>query len=156
MNSIRKRFNVIDFVILIVIIGCIAGVIVRYNFVNRILAPEETQTVTVTFTAKELPVKIIDSVNKKTSFTCVSTDNSLGKLNYFRVLDSEYVYTDTNGRPRIGHSDTKKDLTGSFEVTGIKNDNGFLLNGTQFLAPGNEITIKSRDVQLSVIITEIK
>lgn len=156
MNRVKKRFNIIDLVIIVTVIGCLLGVVVRYNFVNRIMALEESETVTVYMTAKELIPGVAESISKRDEFFCVSTDNSLGKPKFVSVAKSRFVYADTNGSPAIGTNDSKKDVRICFEVKGVKNENGFLLNGTQLIVPGNEMVIMSSKGQVSVIITEIR
>ncbi|MBR5516078.1 MAG: DUF4330 family protein [Clostridia bacterium] len=156
MNNVKKRFNIIDFVVIIVVIGCIAGVAVRYNFVNRIIALDESESVTVFFMAKELSPELAATVNKKSEFYCDATNNYLGNPETVAVINSKFVYSDNEGRPQSGINELKKDLRMSFDVMGVKGENGFLLNGTQLLIPGGEMVIKSNSTQLSVIITEIR
>ncbi|MBE6686975.1 MAG: DUF4330 family protein [Ruminococcaceae bacterium] len=156
MSSEKKRFNIIDFVIIVVVLGCIAGLLFRYNFVERIIVPEDTKEMIVGFMAEGVSPEIAEHMNNSSEFLCSATDNYLGKPYNLKKTDAKYYFAGEDLRAEQGVDNTKKDIKGNFKVKGVMTDDGFLLEGTQFIAPGKEITIQSEDLVISVIITEIK
>lgn len=156
MNSIRKRFNIIDFAVIIIILGCIAGLIVRYNLIERVVNAVDNDPVSVNFIAKELSPEIAEAVENGQEYYLVDSDIYLGKINNIKVSDAERVYADENGQAAVGIDSTARELIGNFTLKGAKTEKGFLLDGVEYLAPGKELVIRCDDLILSVIITEIK
>ncbi|MBE6574393.1 MAG: DUF4330 family protein [Ruminococcaceae bacterium] len=156
MNKIRKRFNVIDFVVIVIVIGCIAGLIVRYNIIDRVTSAVKNDKVSVNFIAYKLDPDVADSVKNGQVYYTSSGNISLGEIKNISLRDSKLVYTDKDGKAQLGRDNAKRELKGSFSVEGAVTENGFMLDGVEYLAPGKELIIYSEEVQLSVIITEIK
>lgn len=156
MNNTKKRFNIIDFVILVIILGCIAGLVIRYNIVDSIVGMTESEVKTVSFIAKDLYPEVAASVKEGSVFYCEANGISLGSLSHLKNQPGEYIYIDSAGSAASVDAPVKRDISGSFELEGFVSENGFMINGTQYVAPGKEMLIQSEDVQISVIITEIK
>lgn len=156
MNNIRKRFNIIDFAVIIIILGCIAGLIVRYNLIERVVNAVDNDPVSVNFIAKELSPEIAGVVKNGQEYYLCDSDTYLGKINHIKVSDGRTVYADESGQAVFGTDPTVKELRGNFTLKGAKTEKGFLLDGVEYLAPGKELVIQCDEVILSVIITEIK
>ncbi len=152
----RKRLNVIDFVIIVIVLGCIAGIIARYNIVNRIVVDSDRDEVEISFVVTSISPMISEAVNDGDVFYSESSGNCIGTLIRHEVKNSEIVYSNENGEPVVGSDQTKRDVTGTLRAYGIMGSDGFMLEGTQFLAAGKKLTIQSLEVQISVIITEIR
>ena len=158
MSNVKKksRFNVIDFIIVVIVICCIAGVIARYNVVNRIVVNANRDEVEISFLVTGISPAISDLINDGDEFYSESSGYNMGTLVRHNVSDAKLVYSNDRGEPVVGSDATKRDVIGTLRAFGVMSDEGFMLNGTQFLSAGKNLTIQSLDVQLSVIITEIK
>lgn len=152
----KKRFNVIDFVIVVVVLGCIAGIAARYNIVNRIVVDSDRDEVEISFLATDMSPMLSYAVNVGETFYSEASGISMGPLIEYDVKDSIITFINDSGEKETAADPAKKDITGTLRATGIMSADGFMLGGTQYLAAGKTLTIQSLEVQLSVIITEIK
>ena len=57
----------------------------------------------------------------------------------------------------IGDDLCRIDVTGTFLVSGYVDDNGFfLLNGNRYLGLSKEVAVRSRELMVNIIITDIR
>ena len=151
----KVRFNIIDFLIIVIVIGCIAGVIMRYDIIDKIVVDRDRDEVSVSFMITGISPQIADQIMIGDEFYVVGASNKLGVLADHTVTNAEKVEANENGFPVRSYDDTSRDVRGTFRSYGVNNDDGFFLGGTLFIAPGKTLTIESRNVRISVIITEI-
>ncbi|MBQ4054440.1 MAG: DUF4330 family protein [Clostridia bacterium] len=151
----KVRFNIIDFLIIVIVIGCIAGVIMRYDIVDKIVVDRDRDEVSVSFMITGISPQIADQIKDGDEFYVVGASDRLGVLADHTVTNAEKVEANENGFPVRSYDDTSRDVRGTFTSYGVNDDNGFFLGGTLFIAPGKTLTIESRNVRISVIITEI-
>lgn len=154
-NEGKLRFNIIDLVIVIVVIGCIAGVVVRYNVIDRMVLDTKRDEVSISFMVSGISPQIANTIADGEDFYVVETGEGFGKLLSHSVSNASIVEANDSGRPVKSFDDTLRDVRGEFRSYGIVRDDGFFLGGTMFLAPGKALTVESRSVRFSVIITEI-
>ena len=154
-DSGKVRFNIIDFLIIVIAIGCIAGVIMRYDIIDKIVVDRERDEVSVSFMITGISPQISDQIKDGDEFYVVGASTRLGVLADHTVGNAEKVEANENGFPVRSYDDTSRDVRGTFTSYGVKNEDGFFLGGTLFIAPGKTLTIESRNVRVSVIITEI-
>ncbi len=157
MNNRRtkKRLNAVDFVIIILVIGCIAGVIARYNIVDRIVVNKYRDEVKISFKVSGISADIADNIKNGDTFYIDASSQELGDVISSEVSDARVLVPDENSSFSVTQDTSKKDVICTLKGFGIMGEDGFMLGGTEFLAPGDEVVIRSRQVQLSVIITEI-
>ncbi|MBQ3100423.1 MAG: DUF4330 family protein [Clostridia bacterium] len=154
-DSDKIRFNIIDFLIIVIAIGCIAGVIMRYDIIDKIVVDRERDEVSVSFMITGISPQISDQIKDGDEFYVVGANTRLGVLEDHTVSNAEKVEANENGFPVRSYDDTSRDVRGTFTSYGVNNEDGFFLGGTLFIAPGKTLTIESRNVRISVIITEI-
>ncbi len=151
----KIRFNIIDFLIIVIVIGCIVGVIMRYDIIDKLVLDSKRDEVKVSFMITGISPQIADQIKDGDEFYVVGASTSLGVLMDHTVSNAEKVEANENGFPVRSYDDTLRDVRGTFDSFGVQNENGFFLGGTLFIAPGKTLTIESRNVRISVIITEI-
>lgn len=151
----KLRFNIIDLLIVIIVIGCIAGVIMRYDIVDKLVVNSKRDEVKVSFMITGISPQISEQIKDGDEFYVVGSSNSVGILQEHTLGNAEKVEANENGEPVRSYDDTLRDVRGSFVSLGVLNEKGFFLGGTLFIAPGKTLTIESRNVRISVIITEI-
>lgn len=151
----QRRFNIIDLLIVIVVIACIAGIIIRYNVVDRIVIDGERDSVQVSFMITDVSPDVVDAIKDGSVYYCEKTGNRIGKLLSHEVEDAVMVEINEAGEAYEVSDPDRKVIKGRFGAKGVMGENGFMLEGTQFITAGSVVTIQSLDVQVSVIITEI-
>ena len=154
-KSGKLRFNIIDFLIIVIVLGCMAGVVIRYNIIDRIVLDTKRDEVKISFMVSGMTPQIANAIVDGEEFYVVGTSYTLGKLNEHNITNARIVEANDSGLPVESFDDTLRDVRGSFTSYGVHNDDGFFLGGTMFLAPGKTLTAESKSVRFSLIITEI-
>ena len=151
----KVRFNIIDFIIIVVVIGCIAGVVIRFNVVDKLVLDTKRDEVKISFAVAGISPQIANSINDGDEFYVVGSEELLGTLLSHSLSNAHTVVSNENGYPVESYDETLRDVRGVFAAAGVSGEDGFLLGGTLFLAPGKTLSVESRNVRISLIIREI-
>ena len=158
-NKTKLRFNAIDLVILILIIGCLAGLALRYQLINVIRSEGDSTSAIVSFYLSDIRFTSEDYFNEGDVFYLASEKEEFGVLEagftfepaaeYNMTRDGVYVKTSSvNGR---------SDMYGSLRAKGTFTPDGeFLLNGTKYIAAGSELSVYSSNIEINIILTDVK
>jgi len=152
----KLHFNIIDLLIILIVLGCLAGVVIRYNVIDRLVLDTRRDEVKISFMVAGITPQIANSINDGEEFFVVESGESIGSLAEHSVTNATIVEANDSGIPVKSIDDTLRDVRGVFTSYGRVRDDGFFLGGTMFLAPGKTLTVESRSVRFSVIITEIR
>ena len=139
-RSARKkiRISIIDVLIVLTVVACIAGTFVHYRVYekNNAVIIDEHSLVSVLYSSL-MP----DVAEKAVEGDTVFFDNgeALGKIVEITVEDAEVYYKNSDGKWVLGTDETKKDVTVTLQVEGDFTDGGFFANGTEYVAAGMEI-----------------
>jgi len=155
MTKNKIRFNIIDFIIVIAIIGCIVGVALRYNVVDRIGISSLNDTVEIEFVIFNIRPTSYDAMVKGDTFYWKQNNMEIGVLKEATGSYSE-TFIQTEDLKMVKHlRDDRYDVRGTFVAKGAMTESGFMLNGTQFLAPGKSLNVISKNIDVTLTITKI-
>jgi hypothetical protein len=153
----RVKFNIIDFLIIIAVLGCIAGVAIRFDLAGKLGLNSNKDEVEISFLILNIRVGSVNALNEGDTFYLGTTNGTeFGKLLSKEVTNSESYVLDDNFAYHKVYNDLRYDVRGVFSAKGSKTDSGFMLNGTQFMAPGKTIMIESKNISVSITILSIK
>lgn len=158
-NPRRIRFNLVDLVLIIAVLACVTGVYLRYNVSEQFGVNHELNTFTLSFEINNIRYTSADAFPEGDAFYLKSPDKLLGTLlSIDSTSPTEVVYTDDKGNYKTAYypEDTRIDLTGRLQTTGIMTESGFLLDGNTFLAPGQTYAVQTPRIDISVTITAIE
>lgn len=150
----KLTFSVIDFVIILVIVALAVGIIARYDIVDRLFSKTSLSDARVTFIAEAITPE-----EKK-----VFTDNSVfyveneefGVLNNATSEKALIFRENSDGSLVSYEDDTLLDLSGTFTVSVLKTDKGYLLNGNRFIAAGSIFIIKHNGAEVRITVTSLE
>ncbi len=155
MTKNKIRFNIIDFIIIIAVIGCIVGVALRYNVADKIGISSMNDTVEIEFAVFGIRPTSYDAMVKGDVFYWKQNGMMIGTLKEAVSSYSEtYIPTDDMKLVKAQRDD-RYDVRGTLEAIGAMTESGFMLNGTQFLAPGKTLIVNSKNIEVSLTITKI-
>ena len=154
-NNGKLRFNIIDLLIVVIVLGCIAGAVIRYNVIDRIVLDTTRDEVKISFMVSGVTPQIAGAIVDGEEFYVVGSDYTIGVLTEHNISNALIVEANDNGQPVESFDDTLRDVRGSFRSHGVVREDGFFLGGTMFLAPGKTLIAESKSVRFSLIITEI-
>jgi len=147
----RARFSVIDFVIILMILACLVGVAMRYDLAEKLFSKTTLIDARITFVAEAVTPEERAAFSENTVF--YTDRDTFGILTTIESHPALIYYENNIGSLVHYEHDTLLDLNGSFRAKVLDTDNGYLLNGNTFLAPGSTFTVKAGGA--SVLITII-
>lgn len=161
-----KKFNVIDAIIIIIVIACIAGVFFRL-FINKSNASSEQYTVIFTasgLTRDEIGMVYVDTEiyvteNGLRKVIGVVADNNIESVSdIFRIERDSLLVKDENGNYTEAYypEDTKYTIEGKLSVSGsYVIDEGFSTASGVKLSPGMMIVVHTETADLEITVIEI-
>ena len=168
-GKIQKRhIGVLDVCILVALVAIIAGVAARFILRDNssMAQPKALQNYLVDFEIKDIRGTSEKYLKTDSPFYLDETGDYLGVVYKKEVLSdpamTEYVTPEGNvvyvpNLRDAGDDLCRIDVTGTFLVSGYVDDNGFfLLNGNRYLGLSKEVAVRSRELMVNVIITDIR
>lgn len=168
-GKIQKRhIGVLDVCILVALVAIIAGGAARFILRDNssMAQPKALQNYLVDFEIKDIRGTSEKYLKTDSPFYLDETGDYLGVVYKKEVLSdpamTEYVTPEGNvvyvpNLRDAGDDLCRIDVTGTFLVSGYVDDNGFfLLNGNRYLGLSKEVAVRSRELMVNVIITDIR
>ncbi len=168
-GKIQKRhIGVLDVCILVALVAIIAGVAARFILRDNssMAQPKALQNYLVDFEIKDIRGTSEKYLKTDSPFYLDETGDYLGVVYKKEVLSdpamTEYVTPEGNvvyvpNLRDAGDDLCRIDVTGTFLVSGYVDENGFfLLNGNRYLGLSKEVAVRSRELMVNVIITDIR
>ena len=158
MKSGKKlRLNIIDFLIMIVVVGAIVGIALRMGVVERVTNQSNLEEAKISFLVQDIQESSADYFRIGDSFRADSLDCDFGKLESRQFMPAEAFIANENGVLIKTHaSNNRIDVRGTVLGVGTFTDEGFLLGGVNFIAPGSGVKLQSSDIEVFVTITAIE
>lgn len=161
------RFNIIDFLIILVVLLCVIGLIIRYTTVlDKIGISDRMEQYEVSFTVENLRyttpsffdigdrVYLRDGSNTYMG-TLISREN--GSTDALTItLSSQYIQSDTGFISAYYAENTLVDISGRILCDGMLGEDGyFLLGGDVYVAQGQTLSVCTDLVSFDLIVTNI-
>ena len=165
-KQIKFRPNIIDFLIVIVIVGAVIGIAMRMGVVEKITTNSSMSEARISFLVEDINSTSFDAFREGDDFYSKNHGCYLGKLESKGKMPAEKLVTTINGdvvasvSPARDSSDPNSDsyrvdVRGDIIGSGVFSSEGFLANGTTYIAPGSKFTMESQRVSVTVTITDI-
>lgn len=167
-KAVRKspRFGVLDAVIILLIIIAVVGIYFRYNIIEIVNGTKNLDDYTVRYSIENIRYTTPNYINVGDTVyfaddgeqfgTLINASENMGALRitpaseYFKTSDAEIVevfYPDSQSRV---------DAEGRLECRGRYSDEGgFLVNGSVYIASGQNVNVRTEYVTVTVRIEEI-
>ncbi|MBQ7820687.1 MAG: DUF4330 family protein [Clostridia bacterium] len=158
-NKTKLRFNGIDLMIIILIVGCIAGLALRYQLINVIRADSDSKSAKVSFYLSNIRSTSEDYFNEGDRFYIAGENEEFGTLESGFVFEpaAEYHMKNDGVYVKTSSVNGRSDMYGSVKAKGLFTEDGeFLLNGTKYIAPGSELSLYSGNIEITVMLTNVE
>lgn len=159
----KIAFNLLDWIIVISLLLAGVGIWFRYGLAEQWQNKKNTVTACISFSISDI---------KETSFTGGyfaegnavfngdAGNNLIGHFageDKFGYVPAKYYQHTKTGEVVIKHSVTDRiDVVGAIISEGVMTENGFFYGGTTYIAPGQTVLLNTRDIKVSVLITDIE
>ncbi len=157
-NATGKRINAADIMMILLFVICIAGMVLRFGFMDKIEQRASDKQATVSF--------IIEGVSNTSAAYLEAGDIvyfSDGEMLIGDVASvntpepcTVYYHTDDGSIMSYPSVDGKVNISGTLSVKGSLTERGFLLDGTTYIAPNMNLWVKSQKISVSMLITNIE
>ena len=155
-DKTKRKFNLVDFIIVIAVIGCIAGVAVRYDFASKLGMNSSNDEVEISFLVMGIRNSSYEAFHVGDEFYWKQNSMRVGELVELGDLQQAESYIlDENNQYKISYNEQRCDVRGKILAKGKMTSDGFMLAGTQFLAPGKSMLVESQYVSVTLTITDI-
>ncbi len=143
-NNKRIRVSVIDILIIIAVIACIAGVVVHYKVYEKVNEVKTDDLCSVSVLIRGASLEMSESVTVGDQIFFGESGDLLGKVAEINKSDATVYYR--NYRDEIVEyiDNSLFDVVIVLDVSGSLTDSGFLVNGTEYVAAGEEFVIYSK------------
>ena len=157
MQKRKFRINILDFLIVALVILCVAGAVMRmYTKSNDVKL--ETQKATISF--------LIQDVQSASQYAFADGDRVYSpelecELGYIEgeVVATPAVYYNEDGGVfvKTESAGSRVDIRGKFVCEGTWTDaSGFAANGTQYIAPNMSVFVSFPGIKTSMLITDVE
>ena len=156
--SSRIRFNIIDLVIVIALLACVAGVYLRYNFGEQYGVEHELAQYEITFEVTNIRYTSVDAFPEGDAVYLKNGGKYMGSIiGIDSTTPSEMVYTDLSGNIiQIYYPENSRiDLVGRLLASGTMTAGGFMLDGNTHLAAGTSYAVQTPHIDVTLVITDI-
>lgn len=173
-RSAKPRFNAIDFLIVLLIVACIGGLVLRFTILDDLWTTRDLEEYALTFTASDLSfaqcqaiANAVRSADSDESWIYMEDGTTkLGDL----IITSNYmqnrepiVFKNPDGSiisvvpdETVSDEDVRWSITATILCVGrISEESGFLLNGRHHVAPNAELKVHTIDCDFSIKVIEI-
>lgn len=156
-NQRKTRFNSIDLLIIILLIGCAVALIMRFQLIDTIKSASGGQKAQISFYLSDIRETSEDYFADGDKFFVAGTNDDFGTLKSGFVFTPAEVFVETvDGKYNKSSSVTgRSDMRASVIASGTFSDEGFLLNNTKYIAAGSTLSISSDKIEVTVLITDI-
>ena len=154
--KIKGKFNIIDFLIIVAIIGCVAGVFLRYDLATKIGLNSNKDEVEISFMVMGLREGSTAALIEGDTIYWEQNGMEIGKLLSKEISETVHYILDENFEYQKDPNEIRFTVRGVISGKGNMTDAGFMLNGTQFIAPGKEMKIQSKNISTTLTVTAVK
>jgi len=155
-KKIRRRFNIVDLLIILAVIAIVIGVALRYNIADSIGLKSNKDTVTVSFLITDIKETSADAMVIGDKFYLQYNNLELGELMNKKTSNTVSYIENDDGVLVKAENNTRFNVRGEIRATGKLTSDGFMLGGTQYIAAGKDISVYSQHIMVSLLITGIE
>ena len=141
MNNTKNRklkFNIIDFLIILIVIGVALIFVFRSNMVNSFTSAP--QTISYTVRISDVQKESFDLVEVGSTLYCNDDDSILGTIKGKRFEEASMYTVLANGDIVKTYQPDRIDIYLEVEASGTVDEDGCMIDGTYFIASGKMIS----------------
>ena len=149
------RINILDIVIVLAIVAVIVGVAMRFNLADKLGIQSNSDAVEISFLIKEISESSVDALVIGDKFYWDSNSMEVGELKWKTQDYAEAFIENEEGLLVKTLNEKYFDVRGTIRAEGKMTDDGFMLAGTQFLSAGKYLYVSSKNIKVTILITDI-
>ena len=159
MERTKKfKFNLLDVVIIIVAVACVAGILIRSSLADKIIKKDVEAKVTFTISNVRTDVAK-ESLLEGDLYYCKEFNGKFGEIcdrESFEFAPAKQHYRSEDGTLVESTLNHRSDVTGYMKVTGrFDEEVGFLVDGVNHISPGARFEVNSAHRKMEILIISV-
>ena len=151
----KKRFNIVDCVILLCVILIIVAVVFRAQIIDYIARGENLSEYTVVFESDPVGNSYASYITAGKQIEWVETGSIIGEIKTVESATPADVYTiRSDGKLMVTPSDSETVVRGTLTVRASDRD-GCFISGTDFVGAGMKMTLRSNSAVFTVTVISV-
>lgn len=151
----RARFNIIDVLILVIVAILIVSTVLRNRASDTLPEPTALTSVEIKILIEDFSEELVNGIVLGRTVYFENSGDSLGTMKSADFQKTKLLYLADDGATVTAESNRTYDVRCVISAEGILSSKGFLLDGTTYLAPGQVLTLKTTELTVSALITDI-
>ena len=158
VNNSRKKISisVIDILVLVTVIACIAGTFLHYKLYEKRNAVKTDDICSVSVMYTMMEPEIVEQLAVGDKLYLNDDKIEFGTVAEVSAVDASVYYTNAKNEITEGLDSTKRDVTVIIKVAGSVSENGFFVNGKKYIASGMNIELYSSKFSGNGLIFNVK
>lgn len=155
-NRKKIRISIIDVLIVITLIACIAGGFMHYKVYEKNNEVVTSDVCSVSVMLSEVENDVSAKIKAGDVVYFKDNDTVFGTITEVSEKDADYYYTNEQGVRVKGSNIYAKNVSVVIEVNGEMTKNGFLANGLEYVAAGMELELYSAEFWEKALIFDVQ
>lgn len=151
----RAGFNIIDVLILVIVAILIISTVLRYRVSDTLPEPTALTSVEIKILIEDFSEELVNGIVLGRTVFFEENGDALGTMKSADFQKTKLLYSADDGTTVTAESNRTYDVRCVISAEGILSDKGFLLDGVTYLAPGQILTLKTTELTVSALITDI-
>ena len=156
MKNKKIRFNVIDFLILLVIIIAVVSIVFRSGLKDSVIGARSNQTIEFTVRINNVQKDTFSIIQIDDVVYAQKDDAALGKITAKNYRPAETYIALDSGEIKKTYIPDRYDIFLTIEGKGSSTKEGNMINGNFFVASGRYISAYTNDVSFNFEVTDAK
>ena len=152
-NKRNIRFSIADFVIILMVFACLIGALLRYDIAEKLFSKSVKNEYTITFLAEALTENEATAIRDGEKFFL--DGDIFGEIQASDITNSVAYYEDNSGALVSYVKQDAFDVTGKIICELVDSENGYLLGGKTYIAPGSSFKVKEKEIEISILVISI-
>lgn len=152
----KSRFNILDILIIITVAAIVTAIALRYDVITKVGLQSSSDDFDITFIVENIQQESEQYFTQGEQFIITKSLKPIGTLKeVLDVREAKMYVTTADGK--IVKTDIPKriDLTGVLSCKGRYTDDGYMIGGNQFVAPGKDFIIRSGNIEIMITVLAI-
>ena len=150
------KISVIDVVIVLALIACIVGVVVRYKIYEKEHEVITTDVCSVSLMIKGASHELSESIAADDQIFFDENGEKLGKITEVNISDAIVYHQNSQGEIVENIDGELKDIVIKIEVYGDLTESGFLVNGKEYVAAGKELAVYTKNFSEKCLVIDVE
>ena len=151
----KKKFNVVDGIIIACVLLIVAAVVFRARIVEFIASGQNLSEYTIAFESEPVGNSYAGYITPGKSIEWVEKNDVIGTIASIESTKPAEMYTVcSDGKLLITESDSEYVIHGTLSVKAADKD-GCFVSGTEFVGAGMEMTLRSNNTVFTVTVLSV-